>query len=84
MIAASAATLQHRYPGLVEVGGTVGTAVSAAFLLAIAAANGAVLAGICRLLATARRGGAYRADELAGYLARRGFIARVLRAAVRG
>jgi high-affinity nickel-transport protein len=78
-IAATTATLQDRYPDLVAAGGAVGTAVSAAFLFAIAAANGAVLIGICRLLATVRRGGAYRADELAGFLARRGFVARALR-----
>src|SRR5580700_4097256 len=46
LIAASGATLQHRYPGLVEAGSTFGTAVSSAFLLAIAAVNGAVLIGI--------------------------------------
>jgi high-affinity nickel-transport protein len=78
-IAASAATLQHRYPGLVEVGGTIGTAVSAAFLFAIAAVNGVLLVGIYRLFGTVRRGGAYRADELETFLARRGLIARMLR-----
>ena len=45
VIAASAATLQHRYPGLIDAGGTIGTAVSAAFLLAIAAVNAVLLVG---------------------------------------
>jgi high-affinity nickel-transport protein len=78
-IAASASTLQHRYPGLVEAGGAVGTAVSAAFLFAIAAVNATVLVAIYRLFGSVRRGGAYRADELEAFLARRGLIARVLR-----
>jgi high-affinity nickel-transport protein len=78
-IAASATTLQHRYPGLVEAGGTFGTAISAAFLLAIAAVNAAVLVGLYRLFRRVKRGGAYRADELDTFLARRGLLARVLR-----
>src|SRR6266568_2646883 len=41
-IAATASTLQSRFPSLVETGGMIGTAVSAAFLLAIAAINTAV------------------------------------------
>jgi len=79
VIAASATTLQHRYPGLVDAGGAFGTAVSAAFLLAIAAVNAVLLVGIYRLFATVRRGGAYRADELDTFLARRGLLARMLR-----
>jgi len=78
-IAASATTLQHSYPGLVDAGGTIGTTVSAAFLLAIAAANAALLVAISRLFGTVRRGGAYRAGELEATLARRGLLARLLR-----
>ncbi len=79
VIAASATTLQHRYPGLIDAGGTIGTAVSAAFLLAIAAVNAVLLVGLYRLFGTVRRGGAYRADELESFLARRGLLARMLR-----
>jgi nickel/cobalt transporter (NiCoT) family protein len=78
-IVASATTLQRRYPGLVEAGGVIGTTVSAAFLFAIAGVNAAVLVGLYRLFGTVRHGGAYRADELASFLARRGLVARVLR-----
>src|SRR5271167_4780201 len=42
VIAAGATTLQQGYPGLVDAGGVIGTAVSAAFLLAIAAVNAAL------------------------------------------
>jgi nickel/cobalt transporter (NiCoT) family protein len=78
-IAAGATTLQHRYPGLVDAGGAIGTAVSAAFLLAIAAMNAVLLVGICRLLGAVRRGGAYHAADIESLLARRGLIARMLR-----
>jgi nickel/cobalt transporter (NiCoT) family protein len=78
-IAASATTLQHSYTGLIDAGGAIGTAVSAAFLLAIAAVNAALLVAIYRLFGTVRRGGAYRADELDAFLARRGLLARLLR-----
>jgi high-affinity nickel-transport protein len=78
-MAAGAATLQQRHPGLVAAGSAIGTAVSAAFLLAIASANGVVLVAIYRLLQRVRRGGAFQDDELAIFLARRGFLGRVLR-----
>src|SRR5712692_8614883 len=42
-IAASAAPLRDRYPGLVDAGGAFGTTLSAAFLLAIAVVNSAIL-----------------------------------------
>ncbi|MGC2411517.1 MAG: HoxN/HupN/NixA family nickel/cobalt transporter [Stellaceae bacterium] len=78
-IAASATPLQHRYPGLVDAGGTIGAAVSATFLLAIAAVNAALLVAISRRLGAARRGGAYRAEEIETLLERRGLLAWVLR-----
>jgi nickel/cobalt transporter (NiCoT) family protein len=78
-IAVSATTLQRGYPALADAGGAIGTAVSAAFLLAIAAVNTALLVSIYRLFGTVRRGGAYRADELDAFLARRGLLARMLR-----
>jgi nickel/cobalt transporter (NiCoT) family protein len=77
-IAASAGALQQRHPGLVAAGGAIGTATAAAFLFAIAAGNGAVLAAIWRLLRRVRRGGAYSAADLDGHLARRGLLARLL------
>src|SRR2546428_1437230 len=54
-IAATASTLHVRFPGLVEMGGTIGTAVAAAFLLAIAAVNTAVLIAVYRPLRQAGR-----------------------------
>ena len=77
-IAATAGTLHARFPGLVEMGGTIGTAVSASFLLAIAAFNTAVLIAVYRRLRQARRGGddGYDLDVVFG---RHGLLARVFR-----
>jgi high-affinity nickel-transport protein len=78
-IAASAAPLQDRYPGLVEAGGAIGATLSAAFLLVIAVVNAAVLVAVYRLFRRVRGGGAYRADELETFLAHRGLLGRLLR-----
>ena len=78
-IAASATTLQQRHPGLVAIGSAAGMAAAVVFLFAIAAANGAVLVAIGRLLRRVKRGGAYRSVELDAYLARRGLFGRGLR-----
>jgi|SRR5438105_5624265 len=75
-IAATAGTLHARFPGLVEMGGTIGTAVSASFLLAIAAVNTAVLIAVYRHLRQVRRGGGNYLDVVFG---RRGMLARVFR-----
>jgi high-affinity nickel-transport protein len=79
IIAVSATTLQHQYPGLVAVGGAFGTALSATFLCAIAIVNAAVLIAVYRLLRRVKRGDTYRADEVETFLARRGLLGRVLR-----
>jgi high-affinity nickel-transport protein len=78
-IAATASTLQSRFPGLVKTGGTIGTAVSALFLLAIAGVNAAVLIAVYRRLRQARRGGDAGDDDLDVVLGRRGVLARVFR-----
>jgi high-affinity nickel-transport protein len=78
-IAATASTLDARFPGLVETGGTIGTAVSASFLLAIAAVNTAVLIAVYRRLRQARRRGDAGDDDLDVVFGRRGLLARVFR-----
>ena len=79
VVASTAGMLQDRYPALMAVGGAVGTAVSASFLLAIAAANIVVLIAVQRLFRRLRRGGEYGDDELQQLLARRGLLGRVFR-----
>src|ERR1700759_4002858 len=46
IIALTASTLQQRFPGLIEVGGVVGTLVSVFFLMGIAIVNFVVLVGV--------------------------------------
>jgi high-affinity nickel-transport protein len=60
---------QDRFPGLLAVGGVIGTTVSAGFLFIIAMINLVVLAGVYRLFQRVRRGGTYAEDELNVFLA---------------
>ena len=78
-IALTAGGVQARFPGLIESGGALGTAISAAFLLAIAALNAAVLVGIYRLFRQTARGGDMGQQQLDALLGQRGFFARLFR-----
>jgi len=78
-IAVTASTLQDRFPGLLAVGGVIGTSVSATFLFIIALINLVVMVGVYRLFQRVKRGGTYAEDELNIFLAQRGFLARVFR-----
>ena len=64
-IAGTAAALQGRLDAAKEIGGVVGTAVTAAFLLVIAAVNIITLRGIWRSFAAVRRGEPLAADRAA-------------------
>jgi nickel/cobalt transporter (NiCoT) family protein len=83
LIASTVGGLQRRFPGLLEVGGIVGTLVSALFLFAIATINMFVLTDVFRLYRRMRRGGLYADEELNNLLARRGLLGRLLRHSVR-
>src|SRR5271170_8360767 len=56
VIALTASSLQQHFPGLIEVGGVVGTLVSVFFLIGIAIINFFVLVGVCRLFRRVKRG----------------------------
>ena len=56
VVAVAAASLRHQFGHLRLIGGVIGTAVSALFLLLIGAANLAILADTWRSLRAARRG----------------------------
>ena len=72
---AATAALSTRIAAFHSVGGAIGTAISAAFLLLIAAANTAILANVWRRFRSVRAGGADTgADGLAG-----GGLARLFR-----
>ena len=76
-IAASAAVLQGRLEQVHQIGGVVGTLVSAFFLLAIGLANLIVLRGIWSAFTRARAGQAIADEDLDAMLANRGFLARI-------
>ncbi len=79
VIAASAAALQGQLDRFHEIGGVVGTVVSAFFLLAIGIANLIVLRSIWGAFARAKRGENILDDDLDAMLANRGLLARIFR-----
>ena len=78
-VAATAAAMQGRLEAAKEIGGVVGTLVSAGFLLAIAAANLVILAGIWRNFRHVRRGGSLDEEAFDALLTGRGLMARLFR-----
>jgi nickel/cobalt transporter (NiCoT) family protein len=78
-IAAAAIFMQHRVNGLRNVGGIIGTLVSALFLFSIAFANLLVLRSIYAAFARVRRGAPYVEEDLDLLLSGRGFLARLFR-----
>jgi len=79
LIAASAAALQGRLDQFHEIGGIIGTLVSAFFLLLIGLANLLVLRGIWAAFTRAKGGAKVGEEELETLLAGRGFLARLFR-----
>ena len=78
-LAATTAALQDRFNTFKEVGGVIGTSVSAFFLFAIAAANMVVLLAVWRSFRTVRNGGRLAEDDLDILLANRGLLGRLFR-----
>jgi nickel/cobalt transporter (NiCoT) family protein len=78
-IALAAAALQTRFAGWREIGGVVGTGVSAGFLFLIALLNLVVLLQLYRTFRQVRRGGRYVEEELDLFLSQRGFLGRIFR-----
>jgi nickel/cobalt transporter (NiCoT) family protein len=78
-IAATAAAMQGRLDAFHDLGGVIGTLVSAFFLLAIGIANLFILRGIWSAFTRARRGERIIDEDLDALLAGRGFIARMFR-----
>jgi len=78
-IAATAAALQGRLEAFREVGGVIGTGVSALFLLSIAFVNLVVLVGVWRRFRHVRGGGRITPEYLDGFIAGGGILARLFR-----
>ena len=83
IIALTASSLQQRFPGLIEVGGVIGSLVSVFFLIGIAIINFFVLMSVYRLFQRVRRGKTYTDEELNVFLSSRGLFGRLLRGVFR-
>jgi nickel/cobalt transporter (NiCoT) family protein len=78
-VAVLASAMTGRFDHLREMGGVIGTSVSALFLFAIALMNLIILRSIYRAWRHVRNGGAYVDDDFDLLLADRGFFARLFR-----
>ena len=78
-IAATALALQHRIDSVREIGGVIGTLVSALFLFAIALVNLIVLQAVIRSFMRVRRGEPYVEEDFDLLLGNRGFLSRLFR-----
>ena len=78
-IAATALALQHRLDSVREIGGVIGTLVSALFLFAIALVNLIVLQAVIRSFMRVRRGEPYVEEDFDLLLGNRGFLSRLFR-----
>ena len=78
-VAVSVAAMQAKFEGFRDIGGVIGTSVSAFFLLLISIANIVILISVYRVFAAVKRGEKLLDDELHDLLARRGLLGRLLR-----
>ncbi|HEX3971809.1 MAG TPA: HoxN/HupN/NixA family nickel/cobalt transporter [Stellaceae bacterium] len=78
-VAATAGWLRQDFPRLQEVGGVVGTGISALFLLAVAIVNLFIFIAVWKSFRNVRAGGKLGAGELDTMLAGQGLLARLLR-----
>ncbi|CAB3777441.1 HoxN/HupN/NixA family nickel/cobalt transporter [Paraburkholderia fynbosensis] len=78
-IAATALTLQHRFEAFQQIGGVIGTLVSAGFLFVIAAINLIVLKSVVATFKRVRRGERYDEEGFNLLLANRGLLARIFK-----
>jgi high-affinity nickel-transport protein len=79
VLAATAFALQSHFEVFREVGGLIGTSVSAIFLFVIAAANILVLVSVFRMFHAVKRGGRLAETDLDMMLANRGVMGRIFR-----
>ncbi len=78
-IAATAMALSTRLASFRNLGGMIGTIVSALFLLVIAIMNLFILIAVYRTFHHVRRGGEYVEEDLNALMAGSGFLARIFR-----
>ncbi len=83
ILVAGAAVAASSFDVLKNVGGLIGTSVSALFLLLIAAINSIILADIYKIFRSVRRGEAYNDQTLDTTLNNRGIMSRIFRPILR-
>jgi high-affinity nickel-transport protein len=79
LVAFAVNLLQSRFDHFREIGGVIGTGVSAFFLIVIAGANAVILVGLWRMFTAARRGKHLVEQDLDILLSQRGLLGRALR-----
>src|SRR5436309_13840321 len=83
LIALTASTIQRNFPGLQNIGGLIGTSVSAIFLFVIAGINLLVLWEIFQTFRSVKNGGEYNEQTLDEFLNQRGLMGRFFRPLIR-
>jgi len=79
LVALSVGALEARFAWFKDVGGLIGTGISAAFLLAIALINALILISVYRAFTALRRGEPVADEALQDMLSQRGLLSRMLR-----
>ncbi|MFL5681190.1 MAG: HoxN/HupN/NixA family nickel/cobalt transporter [Chloroflexota bacterium] len=83
IVLAISAAFVSDIPSMSQIGGLIGTAVSATFLLVIGLINLVVLIDIYRMFRRVSRGGTYDEESLEDFLNNRGLLARIFRPMLR-
>ncbi|SEI17404.1 HoxN/HupN/NixA family nickel/cobalt transporter [Tardiphaga sp. OK245] len=78
-VALAVSALQEKFADFKEIGGLIGTSVSAFFLLVVAVANIFILVSVYRLFKAVKRGERFIDEDLNVLLSQRGVIGRMLR-----
>lgn len=78
-VALAVSALQSKFDRFREIGGLIGTGVSAFFLLAVALANIFILVSVFRVFRAVKRGERFIEEDLNLLLSQRGLIGRALR-----
>ncbi len=78
-IAFAASAIQKNFPQFRQVGGVIGTSVSAGFLFVIALANMVILRDVYRSFKEVKKGGVYNEQSLNDLLDQRGLMGRFFR-----
>jgi nickel/cobalt transporter (NiCoT) family protein len=78
-VALAVSALQSKFDHFKEIGGVIGTSVSAFFLIVIAGANTVILVGVWRMFNAVRRGEHLVEEDLDILLSQRSFLGRLLR-----